>query len=127
MRYATNNFVFYFTKIAVQLLWEIAYFPLWWYSIGLVHFVESIKEFMSNRQKELAFFVWTKNIFVPMYGEYNWEGRLISFFVRLVQIIVRSIILLIWLMLCLAALALWLAVPPIVIWQIFYQLTIIFT
>ncbi len=127
MRYATNNFAFYFTKIAVQLLWEIAYFPLWWYSSGLIHLLESIREFMSNRQKELAFFVWTKNILVPMYGEYNWEGRLISFFVRLVQIIVRGIILLIWMAFCVIALALWIAVPPVVVWQIFYQLTILFT
>lgn len=35
--------------------------------------------------------VWIKNIFVPMFGQHDWQSRLISVFMRLVQIIGRSL------------------------------------
>jgi len=120
----SNNIIIYGPKIAIKLLWEIAFFPLWWYSAGLARLISTLREFLSNRQKELAFLVWVKNIFVPMYGEYDWEGRLISFGVRLVQIIARGIAMLAWIAISLAVLLVWLLLPAAVIWQIFYQLSI---
>ncbi len=123
----SNKFLFYTIKITAMLFWEIIYFPAWWYTAGLLRLLSTLREFLANRQKELAFLVWVKNIFVPMYGEYDWEGRLISFVVRLVQIIARGAVLLIWLLIALAVLLSWLFLPPAVLWQTFYQLSYFIT
>lgn len=122
---ATNNSLIYAVKSTGEFIKDIVYFPLWWYSRGLKQTTLSIINFLSNREKSLALFIWIKNIFVPMYGEYNWQGRLISFFMRLVQIIIRGIIMIFWLSLCLIILLIWLALPIFVIYQILYQTHVI--
>ncbi len=58
--------------------------------------------------------LWLKNIFVPMFGQYDWQGRLVSFFMRLVQVVVRSVALVFWLIACLVLFVLWLALPVVV-------------
>jgi hypothetical protein len=40
--------------------------------------------------------VWWKYLLVPMYGEYSWQGRIISFFVRLLQGIIRGVLSVVW-------------------------------
>lgn len=118
-----NNFIFYSINIIKDIIWRIVYFPFWWYSRGLFDAMMNIKNFLANRQRELALSVWVKNIFKPMYGEYNWQGWLISFFVRLFQIIFRSLVMLVWLLLSLAVLTLWIVLPALVFYQILFQLT----
>jgi len=117
-----NSFIFYTGKIVVEIIMDIIYFPLWWYSRGLFNFLLSVKNFLVNKQKGLALFVWIKNIFKPMFGQYDWQGHLISFFVRLAQIIFRGIFMLCWLILALAAVILWLIFPVLVIYEIIFQL-----
>lgn len=41
--------------------------------------------------KYFAIEVWIKNIFVPMFGQRDWQSRLISVCMRLVQIIGRTL------------------------------------
>ncbi len=116
-----HNFLTYTGKIILQLFGEILYFPVWWYSVGFYRLIKNVWNFWRNQEKSLGFLVWAKNIFVPMYGQYDWAGRLISFLVRLVQIIFRGAILLIWLCLCLFCLFFWLALPPLLFVALFFQ------
>ncbi|PIX12175.1 hypothetical protein COZ73_00770, partial [Candidatus Falkowbacteria bacterium CG_4_8_14_3_um_filter_36_11] len=76
----------------------------------------------SDREKSLALLIWIKNIGRPMYGQYDWQGRIISFFMRLIQIIIRSFFMLFWLALALAILGLWALLPFIVLYNIYWQL-----
>ena len=59
----------YSQNLLLDILKEIFFFPFWWYSIGLIKFIISLKDFISNREKGLALSIWIKNIFVPMYGQ----------------------------------------------------------
>lgn len=118
----TNNFAAYSVKILTEFAVKILYFPLWWYSKGLVNLLIALKNFLASEQKSLGLLIWIKNIFTPMYGQYDWQGRLISFFIRLVQIILRSAGMLFWLAACLAILAIWLIAPVFIFYQIIYQL-----
>jgi hypothetical protein len=118
----TNNFVLYGMKITGEIVRDMLYFPFWWYSAGLLQTVKGLISFLNNRQKSLAFFVWLKNIFVPMYGQYDWQGRLISVFIRIVQIIFRGFLMIMWCGFALALLFFWLAFPLFVAYQIIYQL-----
>ncbi|PJA11135.1 hypothetical protein COX67_01360, partial [Candidatus Falkowbacteria bacterium CG_4_10_14_0_2_um_filter_36_22] len=97
-------------------------FPLWWYSTGLMRLLNNLRNFLSDREKSLALLIWIKNIGRPMYGQYDWQGRIISFFMRLIQIIIRSFFMLFWLALALAILGLWALLPFIVLYNIYWQL-----
>ena len=57
-----------------------------------------------------------------MYGQYDWEGRLISFIIRLLQIIFRTFLLIIWTILSLIPIIIWVALPVVIIIQINQEL-----
>lgn len=105
------------------IIFSILYFPFWWYSFGFFSFAKRIFSFWQEQALSLAVLVWIKNIFTPMYGQSDFVGRLISFGVRLVQIIIRSIILLLWLIICLLIVLLWLAFPFLLILATISQLS----
>lgn len=109
-------------KTTLNLLRDFFLFPAWWYYSGLWILLSKIKSFLSNRQKSLAFWVWTKNLFVPMYGQENFSGRIISFFIRLVQIIARGVFMLFWALISLAIILIWIFLPIYAVYQIIFQL-----
>jgi len=117
----SNSFIFYGLQILIELIRDVLYFPVWWYGRGLLNLIIGVMHFLSDKQKALALLVWIKNIFRPMYGQYDFAGVLISFFVRLVQIILRSLFLLFWLILCLAVILFWVLFPLFVIYEIIFQ------
>ncbi|MDO9399694.1 MAG: hypothetical protein Q7T79_03375 [bacterium] len=117
-----NNLSFYSVKILAEIIRDILYFPVWWYSRGLNNVFKFLWKFLVNKQKSLGLLIWIKNIFIPMYGQYDWQGMLISFFVRLVQIIIRSFVMLFWLVLVVLVICTWLALPLLVIYEINFQL-----
>jgi hypothetical protein len=121
----SNNAVLHGAKILSDIIREIIFFPLWWYTKGLWRVLSGIKDLIRGEAQATGFFVWLKNIHKPMYGQYDWAGRLISFVVRFFQVIVRGIMLLIWIAISLALLVLWIALPLIVLYQIAFQMGII--
>lgn len=116
-----HNFLTYGGQIILQILGEILYFPIWWYSVGFGRLIKNAWRFWRNQERTLGFSIWAKNIFVPMYGQRDWASRIISFFVRLVQIIARGIILMFWLLIILIILILWLAFPLLLLLAIAFQ------
>lgn len=111
-------------SLLAGLLTVILYFPLWWYSQGFFRLARRIFSFWQEQAYSLGVVIWLRNIFVPMYGQSDFIGRLISFGVRLVQIIVRTFILLVWLVLCLILILAWLALPILIVWATLIQLAI---
>lgn len=79
--------------------------------------------FLSDQEKFWAWSVWVKNIFTPMYGLRDWQGVIISFFVRLFQVVFRGGIMIFWVIIILAALFLYLAFPVLAVYEIFFQLS----
>jgi len=117
-----HNFLTYGSQIIIKTILEIAYFPIWWYSFGLVEAGKKLGIFWLNQEKSLGLRVWVKNIFVPMYGQYDWAGRIISFFIRLIQIIFRGFILIFWLGVALVGFLLWLIVPMLLFITLMFQI-----
>jgi len=107
-----HNFLVYSGQIFIQILGEIIYFPFWWYGAGCLRTARHLWAFLGNQEKSLGFTVWLKNIFVPMYGQRDIAGRFISFFMRLIQIIFRGAVLIIWLVVVFFIFIFWLALPP---------------
>jgi len=107
--------------ITLDLLGDIMLFPLWWYTKGLQRYANLMWENVHMVERHLGVFIWTNNILRPMFGQYDWQGRIISFFMRLVNIIFRGGVLLIWSLLCAALFMLWIAFPLLMIWLIALQ------
>jgi len=105
----------------VDLILDLLYFPVWWYTKGFIKISLYFLNNIQKRQESLNFFIWLKNIFVPMYGQSDFEGRLISFFVRLAQVFFRLIGLLFWLIVDLMIFLLYLLLPLIMAYQIYFQ------
>ena len=101
---------------------DFLYTPIWWYIGGLWKQLKWIVGSFDARQMDLAIDVWFKNLLVPMYGQYDFAGRLISFFMRLVQIVGRMMVLLVWGILLLAWLMAWLLIPVGVVYLIWIQI-----
>ncbi|HAY12725.1 MAG: hypothetical protein US83_C0004G0115 [Candidatus Falkowbacteria bacterium GW2011_GWC2_38_22] len=118
----TNNFALYGMRIFAEIGRDILFFPLWWYTRGLFNVVNAQINFIKDRQKSLALLVWIKNIFKPMYGQYDWQGMLISIFMRLVQIVFRSIFLFFWMIIAVVVVLAWVVLPVFVLYEMFFQL-----
>jgi hypothetical protein len=108
--------------IFIDILKDIVFFPFWWYSQGLIKTAKKLTGFVADKEKSLALFVWVKNLFVPMYGQRDFQGFIISFFIRLIQIIFRSFMLFFWTSFALALFLAWIILPATAIYEIAMQL-----
>lgn len=118
-----HSFLIYSGKITLRILGEIIYFPIWWYGPGLIRTIRKLSLFWLDQERLVGFSVWVKNIFVPMYGQSDFGGRLISFVMRCIQIVVRGSVLLVWLVLVLIAFCLWIALPLVIIFLLAVQIS----
>ena len=117
---AQKSFKFLFKEI----IFDVFYWPIWWYTGGVKKAWMRFGDSIVNGNRNLGLSVWIKNIFKPMFGQYDWQGRLISFFVRLAQIIVRSIGLVFWIIFSLIIFFVWLILPLFLILQFLFNLGI---
>ncbi len=116
-----HNFLSYSVKIIMQIIGEILYFPLWWYSVGFGRLLLILGKFLHNQEEALGFFIWLKNIFVPMYGQRDFVSRLISFLMRSVQIIIRGTALLLLSLFLLLIIIVWLTFPIFLLYALWFQ------
>jgi hypothetical protein len=97
-------------------------FPVWWYGRGLVKMLRKARQFLANRAADFGLRYWLKNLFRPMYGVRDWQGRLISFFMRVVAIAWYSLLLAVLAVLTVVAVLSYLLIVPLVFFMIWYQL-----
>lgn len=116
-----SNFFFFLSKVSVKILFDIAFFPLWWYSFGLIRFIDGLRVFLRERWIIIGAGVWLKNIFTPMYGQSDIVSRLISFVIRFIQVIIRFVVFLIFFIIALVALLLWVLLPVLLLYLIFQK------
>lgn len=117
-----TNFLTYFSEIILDFVFKILYFPLWWYGPGTIKKIRKCYNFLKDKEESLGLFIWCKNILVPMYGQNDFAGRVISFFVRFFQILFRSIIMLFWLFFAFIKLLIWLFFPPALLFALIFQI-----
>lgn len=94
------------------------YTPIWWYTEGLLmllHFFSRNARYGAN---VIGIGIWAKNLFNPMYGERTWQGRIVSFMMRAIILVWDTAIYLMLLVFLALFVAFWIALPPLVVWQI---------
>ncbi len=75
-----------FKTFILEPLVLILYFPLWWYSKGLVKFFNFLRRTILEISNPIVLKILIANLFKPMYGDYSREGRIISFFMRVIHL-----------------------------------------
>lgn len=103
--------VFVIQRLFLQFLLNIVYFPIWWYSKGAKKTLVFCKNLIKRGNKRLVPALWLKNIFVPMFGQYDIKGKIISFFMRLANVIGRSLALLVWILFVVIIFFIYLLIP----------------
>jgi len=116
--YTSSSARFFFK----DFLGDFVAFPLWWYSRGTVRVIQFILEHASRMAQTLSLKIWVKNLFVPMYAQYDIAGRVISFVLRVVVLFYRFVKFIIWLAILLTLLGLWLFGPLVVLYYVLYQI-----
>ena len=109
------------------MLWDlggdILRFPLWWYGAGLRSTGASVFQFVQGYSRSLGLMVWVKNIFTPMFGRYDWQSRLISVFMRVMNIVFRGFAVLLVAIVGVCAFALYACLPVVAAMMAFYHAT----
>ena len=109
-------------RIFFDFLFDFVCFPLWWYTAGMKRALVSVIQLFRDGNLYLAPGLWLKNIFVPMFGQNDLQGRLVSIFMRFINIIGRTIALLIWFVICILIFFIWPLLPVFVIYMFFQSL-----
>lgn len=120
-----NNIFFSALKyVIVDVILNVLYFPVWWYTKGLFKIgffiVNEIKEYANRLSIPILF----KNLFTPMFGQYDIGGRIISFFVRIAQFFVLLAFMIIWVILLIILFLFWALFPIVVVYYILFHLGI---
>lgn len=108
--------------IFLDLLGDAFYFPFWWYTRGIGRRALATIRRIRTHEANLGVILWARHIFVPMFGQRDAAGKLISLVMRFVQIIGRGVI---FLLLALGEgilFFLWIILPVFIVWQILYHL-----
>lgn len=108
-----------------ELVGSVLHWLLWWYSTGLKKAWDRVGHMAAAGNDYLGLTVWLKNFFKPMFGQNDWQGRLVSLFMRLIQVIFRFVAWLLWDLLALAIFFFWIALPLFLIWQVLLNLGLI--
>lgn len=101
-------------KLFLSLCLEIITAPLWWYIGGVVWVAVRIGASIRDAAQQAALGLWIKNLFVPMYGQHDVWGRIVSFIIRAANIVARGLWVVLWAIICGAAFVAWIAAPAVV-------------
>lgn len=109
-------------RILLDFFLHIIWFPVWWYTLGAQMVLIGCYHLIQQTNQQFAPGLWMKNLFVPMFGQRDWQGKIMSFFMRLVNIVFRSFIVILWSLMVACLFVLWLALPLVAIFLIILSL-----
>lgn len=102
--------------LVFEFVFDLVRFPWWWYSGGLKTVVAKCWRSFSATRARVSLGIFVRYLFKPMYQDYTWQGRLISFFMRLVLLLFK--------LLRLALSAIWYFIL-VVIWLLLFPFSLI--
>lgn len=77
--------------LILDVFGSVVRFPFWWYAKGLRLVAVKALLALQYRIQKYGLSVWIKNFFVPMYGQRDISGRLISVLMRFFVLIARAV------------------------------------
>lgn len=117
----TSNTVILTQAVLWDLVGNLIYFPIWWYTRGLKKMGFFLFHFVTGMEMRLAWRVWVMNLFKPMYAVADIPGRIISFLMRIFMIVTRGFALLLIIIFALMSIAVYLLWLPFLVLMILVQ------
>ena len=105
-------------SIFIDLIGDALYFPLWWYSSGLQQILLGFARSVTETADHLSLRLLILNIFRPMFAQSDRTGRIISFFMRLVILIGRSIYFFVYVLFRMLLVIIWAAIPVLIVYRL---------
>jgi len=102
-------------SILVDLIGDVIYFPIWWYTAGLAQVLKSFARNIKSMASQLALRLLVLNILKPMFAQYDRAGRIISFFMRIVILVGRAVYFVLYLIVQAALVLVWLLLPIVAV------------
>lgn len=79
-----------------DFLFDVVRIPLWWVIGGALLIARRALHSVTLASDAAGVGVWAKNLFVPMYGQRDAWGRVISFIIRFANLIGRLLWVAVW-------------------------------
>ncbi len=108
--------------VIVDMIWGVVYFPIWWYSKGLIRAFRFCFGKIAEYWKLRGFAISIKFLFRPMYLQNDFWGRIISFFIRLFVLIFKLVLFLLVSIIFISVFLLWTLLPIIAIYKIYINI-----
>ena len=118
-----NAFTSALKYVFLELIGKVLYFPVWWYSDGTKKVLFYVGREILGVANALGIVILFKNLLKPMYGDYSKSGRIISFFVRIVQFIFLMIAIIIWSILVSFLFIIWIFLPILIVYSIIFHIS----
>lgn len=99
-------------------IWQVLYFPLWWYSRGLKKTAFFCLKKVGDGWQSLALSILLVNFFKPMYGQKGMAAYVLSINTHFWQVLIRLFLMFFWLVFWLLILIGWIFLPIFIIWQL---------
>jgi len=115
MSFSLNNIL---KDFFLDSLWQVFYFPIWWYSWGLKKTAFFCFRKIRGSWQSLSLSILLANFFKPMYGQKGASAYFLSILTHLLQISFRFFFFILWLIFWLLILILWIILPLFIIWQL---------
>jgi|SRR3989338_9029170 len=110
-------------RLTLEFIWHVIFFPVWWYSLGARQVGRGCWHLLQAGNTRLAPGLWLRHLFVPMYGQTDWQGRLMSVFMRIINVVIRAVALLLWLFMVTALFFLWIIFPVFLLLMLIRAIT----
>lgn len=107
-------FFLIFPKLVAEFFLDLFYFPLWWYTGGIIYILQACGNLISDGNRLMSPGLWIRNLFVPMFGQRDLQGRAVSVLIRFGNFIFRGIGLIVWTGVVIVLGLLWVLLPLVV-------------
>jgi hypothetical protein len=113
--------------IAVDLILNTLYFPIWWYTEGVKKVSHNITNEVRSLTESLHLRTLLAFLFKPMYGQTDIWGRIISVGVRVVHFGVLLLFTVLYTLLLSLLLIVWIILPLFIVYNLIIHLGPTFT
>lgn len=111
--------------VIVDIVIQIIYFPVWWYTEGTLKIVRSLVTQVKALGRSLGLGILFKFLLKPMYGQADIAGRIISFFVRIFHFLFLLTWAILYTLVLVGLLVLWLLFPLLIAYSLLYNLGLV--
>ena len=108
--------------VLIDFALNVVYFPVWWYTTGLLKVVQLINREAGGLIRSLNLRTLARFLFKPMFGQNDIVGRIISFYVRSVHFTVLTVYTVVYTIVMSLLLVVWILIPPMIAYMIAYNL-----